>query len=138
MMAHNVFVSHGWHDRWIARQIASEIRARAGAEVFIDIFDIKSGDRIEERVHAGLENCTELISLLTPYSVDRNWVWSEMAAAWAFRKRFVGVLYGLTLDQIDRDHGGLAKLSPTNVINLNDLDTYLGELAARIGESENG
>lgn len=80
-MAYNVFVSHGWHDRWIASQIASDIRNKTGAEVFIDIFDIKSGDRIEEKVHSGLTGCTELISLLTPWSVDRNWVWSEMAAA---------------------------------------------------------
>jgi TIR domain len=73
-MPYSVFVSHGWHDRWIARQIALNIRNQAGAEVFIDIFGIKGGDRIEEKVHAGLVGCNELISLLTPWSVDRNWV----------------------------------------------------------------
>jgi hypothetical protein len=41
-MPYNVFVSHGWHDRWIAKQIASNIRNDAGAEVFIDIFNIQS------------------------------------------------------------------------------------------------
>jgi hypothetical protein len=71
-MSHIVFISHGWHDRWIAGQIASNIKARTKADVFIDIFDIKSGDRIEEKVHAGLTACTELVSLLTPWSVDRN------------------------------------------------------------------
>jgi len=73
-MSYSVFISHGWHDRWIAGQIGSLIRARTGSEVFIDIFDIRSGDRIEEKVHAGLIGCTELVSLLTPWSVDRNWV----------------------------------------------------------------
>jgi TIR domain-containing protein len=136
-MSYNVFVSHGWHDRWIAKQIASNIRNDAGAEVFIDIFNIQSGDRIEERVHKGLIGCAELISLLTPWSVDRNWVWSEMAGAWALRKRYVGVIYGLTLEQIDRDHGGLAMLAPTNVINLNDLDIYLGELKVRVEDAAN-
>jgi TIR domain len=134
-MAYGVFVSHGWHDRWIARQIALNIRSQTGAEVFIDMFDIKSGDRIEEKVHSGIVACTELISLLTPWSVDRNWVWSEMAGAWALRKRYVGIVYGLTLEDIERDHGGLAMLSPTNVIGLNDLDIYLSELATRVAEA---
>jgi hypothetical protein len=132
-----VFVSHGWHDHWIARQIAANIERRAKAAVFIDIFDVKSGDRIEEKVRAGLAACTELLSLLTPWSVDRNWVWSEMAAAWALEKRFMGVLYGLTLDEIDKQHGGLAILSPTNVIALNDLDRYLKELGDRVKDAGN-
>ncbi|MGQ0446020.1 MAG: toll/interleukin-1 receptor domain-containing protein [Beijerinckiaceae bacterium] len=136
-MAYSVFVSHGWHDRWIAQQIAIGIRGQTGAEVFIDIFDIKSGDRIEEKVHAGLSGCSELISLLTPWSVDRNWVWAELAAAWFGRKRYVGVTYGLTLEQIDKEHGGLAILSPTNVININDLDTSFGELSARVKDAAN-
>jgi|ERR1700674_2981781 TIR domain-containing protein len=134
-MAYNVFVSHGWHDRWIARQLALNIVKEAAAEVFIDIFDIKTGDRIEERVHSGLIGCTELVSLLTPWSVDRNWVWSEMAGAWTLKKRYVGVLYGLTLDEIEREHGGLAMLSPTKIINLNDFDDYLRELATRVKDA---
>lgn len=129
---YSVFVSHSWHDRWIATQIALGIKSEARADVFIDIFNVLSGDRIEERVHEGLTECSELISLLTPWSVDRNWVWSEMAGAWALRKRYVGVMYGLTLEEIDKNHGGLAILSPTNVINLNELDNYLKELSDRV------
>lgn len=136
--AYGVFASHGWHDHWIARQMASNIKEHAGADVFIDIFDVQSGDRIEEKVRQGLTGCTELVSLLTPWSVDRNWVWSEMAGAWALEKRFVGVRYGLTLEEIDKNHGGLAILSPTNVIELNDFDIYLEELSERVKEAGNG
>lgn len=60
-----------------------------------------------------------------------------MAAAWALRKRYVGVMYGLTLEQIDKDHGGLAMLSPTNVISLNDLDGYFNELGDRAKDAAN-
>jgi hypothetical protein len=38
-------MSHGWHDRWIAKQMASLIAA-VGAEPFIDFCDIKKGKRI--------------------------------------------------------------------------------------------
>jgi TIR domain len=130
---YNVFVSHGWHDRWIAQKMAEAIK-RAQATAFIDIFDVASGDRIEPKVHEGLTSCSELVSLLTPWSVDRNWVWSEIAGAWALRKRYVGVMCGLTLDDIDKKHGGLAVLSPTNVITLNDFDQYIRELKARVGK----
>jgi len=58
-----------------------------------------------------------------------------MAGAWALKKRYVGIVYGLTLEQIDRDHGGLAMLAPTNVINLNDFDVYLNELKVRVKDA---
>lgn len=80
-MAYRVFISHGWHDRWIARQMARLI-SDVDATPFIDIFDIKKGDRIEAKVQQGLEQADELVALLTPWSVDRNWVWAEIAGAW--------------------------------------------------------
>jgi hypothetical protein len=134
-LSYCVFVSYGWHDRWVARQAAANIRSQAGAEVFVDIFNTLSGDRIEESVHTGLITCNELIALLTPWSIDRNWVWSEMAGAWALKKRYVGIIYELTIEQIDRKHGGLAMLAPTNVRELNDFDVYLSELSVRVKAS---
>lgn len=49
----------------------------------------------------------------------------------------MGVMYGVTLDQIDKEHGGLAMLSPVNVINLNDLDKYISELTDRVKGATN-
>ncbi|MGJ0395686.1 MAG: toll/interleukin-1 receptor domain-containing protein [Methylocystis sp.] len=79
-MAYRIFISHGWHDRWIARQMARLV-ADAGGSPFIDIFDIEISDRIAERVLEGTRECRELVALLTPWSVERNWVWAEIAAA---------------------------------------------------------
>ena len=109
-----------------------------GGSAFIDIFDIKKGDRIEERVREGVETCHELVALLTPWSVSRNWVWGEISAAWALRKRYVGVLYGVTVEEIERNYGGMACLAPTNVIALDDYDSYISETAewAREGSGE--
>ncbi len=64
-MAYHVFISHGWHDRWIAKQMARLI-AEIGATPFIDVFDIKKGDRIEARVRHGLDQSNELVAPLTP------------------------------------------------------------------------
>jgi TIR domain len=133
-MTYGVFISHGWHDRWIAKQMARLI-AEAGGSPFIDIFDLKKGDRIEAKILEGLDQASELIALLTPWSVDRNWVWAEMAHAWALRKRYFGILYGLTMNEIETDRGGLAMLAPTNCVAIDEFDHYISELKERVRRS---
>jgi hypothetical protein len=60
-MTFRVFISHGWHDRWIAGQMARRITEDTGAEPFIDIFDIKMGDRIEQKILSELPRYDELV-----------------------------------------------------------------------------
>ncbi len=131
-MVYRVFISHGWDDRWIAKQMARLIED-VGATPFIDIFDVKKGDRIESKIQQGLGEANELVALLTPSSVKRNWVWAEIGGAWALSKRCVGVLYGLKREDIEKEYGGLAVLEPTNLcVALNEFDDYLLELKPRI------
>jgi len=131
-MAYRVFVSHGWSDRWVAKQMARCIRD-VGGDPFIDIFDIKKGDRIERKIQAELPSCKELVVLLTPWSARRNWVWTEVGAAWGRGMRTVGVLYGLSIADVEREYGGMAALAPTNCLGLDEFDTYISELKNRIG-----
>ena len=126
-----VFISHGWHDRWVAKQMARPIR-EAGAVPFIDIFDIKKGDRIEPRVKEGIRNCAELVALITPWSVDRNWVWAEIAGAWTLEKRITAIFYGIGMRDVEDKHGGLACIAPTNVSSIDDFDQYVLELGERV------
>jgi hypothetical protein len=76
-----------------------------------------------------------LVVLLTPWSVRRNWVWTEVGGAWVLGKRVVGVLYGLVFTDVEREHGGMAALGPTNCLHLNDFSTYIEELRLRVSES---
>jgi hypothetical protein len=131
-MPYTVFVSYGSEDRWIAKQMALNIKNEARAEFFIDFLNIQSGERIPDKVHSGLTRCTELVSFLTPYSVGRNWVWSELGAAYGLKKPYVAVLYGLTRQKIEKKYGGLAILESTKLIDLNDFDAYLNELKDRV------
>lgn len=109
----------------------------AGASPFIDVFDIEAGDKIPERVLLGLRQCNELVALLTPWSVDRKWVWTEISAAWALGKRFIPVIYGISIDDIRKNHGGLAFVADTNIIALDDFDNYISELFERATAREN-
>ena len=66
-----VFVSHGSHDAWIARQMARCI-AECGAEVLIDAYDLKSGDRVAETLAELIEQAAEMVVLFTPFSKNRH------------------------------------------------------------------
>lgn len=136
-MVYRVFISHGWHDRWIAKQMARLIED-VGATPFIDIFDVKKGERIESKIQQGLGEADELVALLTPWSVERNWVWAEIGGAWASGKLYVGVLYGLTMEEIEKNKGGLAVFAPTNLcVAIDEFDAYLLELRWRISKASN-
>ena len=126
-----VFISHGWHDRWIAKQMARLV-GEAGAVPFVDVFDIKKGDRIESRVKQGIRGCHELVALITPWSVDRKWVWSEISGVWAHDKRITAVFYGISMREVEDKHGGLACIGPTNVSSIDEFDQYLAELTERV------
>jgi predicted RNase H-related nuclease YkuK (DUF458 family) len=128
--AYRVFVSHGWTDKWVAEQIGKRLR-EAGAEVFLDVFDIEKGDDFEERIFSEMPKCRELLALLTPWSADRNWVWTEIGAARALGLRLIVVLYGLSLADLDSGKGGKVFLGAKNVVEINDLEAYLVQVSKR-------
>ena len=130
---YRVFSSHGWTDKWVAEQIAARIQA-AGAETFLDVFDIEKGDDFEERIFGEMPSCKELVALLTPWSVDRNWVWVEIGAARAFGLCVVVVVYGLTLSDLENDRGGKVFLGAKNIAEINDLNAYLAQISKRVAK----
>lgn len=133
---YKVFISHGWHDRWIARQMHNLLKQHDVA-AFIDIYDIKKGDRITERIEHGISSSEELICLITPWSVDRNWVWVEMGMMRALKRRVTAVLYGIDMKEVNEKHGGLTFLSESNIADINDFSTYIEEVAQRARDSAN-
>ncbi len=126
-----VFVSHGSHDSWIARQMEHCIK-ECGAETFLDVNDIATGDDFKEVVRAEIALADELVALFTPFSRDRSWLWIEIGAAWFARKRIVAITYGMTMGDLEQDGGGRAILADVHLRALNDFDVYLQELRERV------
>jgi hypothetical protein len=124
-----VFVSHGARDSWLAKQIARCI-GELGVDTFLDAYDIETGDDIESRIWKGLSVSDELLVLLTPMSDRRGWVWMEIGAARASGKRVSAVLYGITVDDLEREHGA-GPLVRQLARHLNDIDSYFDELKRR-------
>ena len=76
----DVFISHASCDEWVAKQIGRRIE-EFGIQTFLSETDIKLGNEdFEERLREALEQCSELVVLLT-------------------RRRWTGVTYGRKLGQ---------------------------------------
>jgi hypothetical protein len=125
-----VFVSHSGPDTWIAKQIAREIEAR-GATPFLDEAQVGAGAEFEEEILNFLETAHELVVLLTPWALDRPYVWAEIGAAWGRRIPIVALLLGLTPAEL-QTRPGIPILKKRNLLQLNEIDRYLDELAHRL------
>ena len=130
-----VFVSHSGPDTWVARQIAREIAAR-GATPFLDEANIDAGADFEEEILNFLERAHELVVLLTPWGLDRPYVWAEIGAAWSRRIPIVALLLGITPNELQTRPGVPLLLKKRDVLELNQIDTYLDQLAVRIARSD--
>ena len=134
-MAFRVFISHGWSDLWVAQQIERRVRRDTGAKTFIDAFDIAKGDDFEERIFDEIRRSDELVVLMTPWSIDRHWLWVEIGAARAHGCRIVPVLYHVSLDEVDRG-GGTTFVRARNAVDINEIDTYLRQLKRRASQTQ--
>lgn len=132
-----VFVSHFSRDTWLARQIARHVQA-AGAESFLDEADIEAGEDFEARILQTLDSCSELLVLLTPWSIMRPYIWMEIGAAWGQRKRIVGILYGITAQELGAKNGSPALLKRVSLLEINNLDRYFQELGRRVRTARAG
>jgi hypothetical protein len=77
-----------------------------------------------------IKRSNELVVLLTPHSVDREWVRFEIGAAWGRRKgfRIVVVLCHVDAGPIP------AIIRGNKAIDINQFDDYVRELKARVKE----
>jgi hypothetical protein len=125
------FVSHSSADTWVARQIAREIENR-GAVPFLDESQVDAGADFEEDILSFLERAHELVVLLTPWALDRPYGWAEIGAAWGRRIPIVALLLGLTPTEVQTRPGVPVFLKKRDLLLLNEIDIYLGQLSARV------
>ena len=126
-----VFVSHSSKDTWVAQRIADAIH-ELGAEAFLDEAEIEVGADFEKDILAFLNRAHELVVLITPWALDRPYVWAELGAAWGRRIKIVAVLHGLTAAELQAKPGIPVFLKERNMVEINQVGTYLKQLARRI------
>lgn len=132
---YKVFVSHGRQDLWLAGQIAKEMGA-VGAVPFLDQTNIpKASPNFKFIIRDEIAVGREFVALFTPWSAVRSWVWVEMGAAWSKGIPILAVFYGMSVDDLDKGGQGKAILEDVNIVGLDDLPAYLGQLGIRVKEA---
>ena len=129
-----VFLSHSSRDTWVAKQIAREISA-CGAKPFLDEADIETGAEFEDAILTFLSEAHELVVLLTPWALDRPYIWAEIGAAWGRRIPIVAILHGITAQELQSRPGIPVLIKKRNLVDLNDIGTYLKELRTRVAKA---
>lgn len=126
---YQVFISHATADKWLAKVLCEKIEA-TGATTFRDDRDIQGGDDIPDEIRRQIKQSKEIVVLLTPQSVGRQWVILEVGAAWGWSKRvrILLLMYHVSVDPIPD------MIKNKKAISLNDFDRYANELAERVGE----
>jgi hypothetical protein len=127
-----VFVSPASEDTWVAKQIAREIEA-SGAYTFLDDADVDIGGEFEEDIRSFLARADELLVLLTPWALERSYVWIEIGTAMFRGIPIIVVLHGLSPRQFQAHPKVPVGIKRRNVIGLNDIDRYFYQLKRRIG-----
>jgi hypothetical protein len=126
-----VFISHAATDTWVAQRISEQIKER-GAQTFLDEAHISVGEDFEERILNALDHAIELLVILTPGSLKRPFVWSEVGAAWLKRIPIIAVLHGLTPEKVQAHPSIPVFFKRREFIDINQLDKYLSELQERV------
>src|SRR3954471_14365985 len=126
-----VFVSHSSQDTWVARQIAREIET-SGARPFLDEAEVDAGADFEEDILNFLERAHELVVLLTPWALERPYVWAEIGAAWGRRIPIVALLLGITATELQSRPGIPVLLKKRDLLQLNEVEVYLDQLSGPI------
>lgn len=128
-----IFISHSATDTWVARQISGHLR-EIGVGTFLDESDIQRGDDFEQKIWEAATAATELVVLLTPWSLERPFVWLEIGAFWGDGKRIVGVLHGLKINEVLSKGVVPVLLKRLQLVDINDIDLYFNELRKRVSE----
>jgi hypothetical protein len=79
-MTIKAFISHGNRDKTFVLRLAGDLRTREGIDAWLDQWEINPGDRIPERIEEGLSEADVFILVLSPESVNSQWVDYERQA----------------------------------------------------------
>ncbi len=92
----------------------------------LDAFDFDAGRNIGEEVKQGIRQSNELLVLLSPASVDSDWVKHEAGIADAYDLPITLVLLHVTLNQRPEPLKGLLAIS------MDELDSYAERLGNKL------
>ena len=100
----HVYLAHASEDHEsLARPLAEKLMA-AGIEVWLDAWEIRTGDSLRRKMESGLSDCTHFVVLLTENSIGKPWVETEIDAGFLQavqgESRFMGLRIGVPITRL--------------------------------------
>ena len=86
-----IFISYSSEDKADAEKLA-KILKEVGVDYFLDIKDVNWGDNIHVSIDNALSECTDLVVIISPASLQSQWVPYEIGSASALKKRILPYL----------------------------------------------
>ena len=77
--APRVFLSYSSADKAMAEKLATDLRSH-GVDVWYDKWEIQPGDSLRRKIDQGIEGADYFLVLLTPNSLQSEWVQTELDA----------------------------------------------------------
>lgn len=126
-----LYLAHASEDHdTLARPLAEKLMA-AGVEVWLDGWEIRTGDSLKRKMEVGLADTTHFLVLLTPNSIGKAWVEREIDVGFVRavngRSRFLGLRIGVPVGQLSEFLQTLACPS----VNLDD-DSQVADIVSDI------
>ena len=122
-----VFISHSSLDAWIARMMTEKIQS-LGVNCWLDEKNLEGGDVIPDEIIRGIDACQEAIVLISPNSVNSQWVSFEIGGVLAQHKRVTPILNNVRPDE-------MAPMKHIKSIDLNKFEEFLSQLEHRVAQT---
>ncbi|WP_395714853.1 toll/interleukin-1 receptor domain-containing protein [Reyranella sp.] len=131
-----VYLAHASEDHnTLAKPLAEAMLAK-GIEVWFDEWEIRTGDSLRRKMEEGLGTCTHFVVLLTPRSLHKPWVETEIDAGFVRaidkESRFMGIRVGVGV----KDLSPFLRTLRCPEINLEDAGEVEGLIADIHGASQ--
>ena len=99
-----VYLAHASEDHdTLAKPLAQALMAN-GIEVWFDEWEIRTGDSLRRKMEEGLANITHFVVLLTPNSLHKPWVETEIDVGFiravGGESRFMGIRAGVGVNEL--------------------------------------
>jgi hypothetical protein len=104
----------------------------------LDEAQVDAGSDFEEDILEFLERAHELVVLLSPWALERPYVWAEIGAAWGRRIPIVALLLGISPSELQTRPGVPVLLKKRDLLQLNEVEVYLDQLEARMRQQRDG
>jgi hypothetical protein len=126
-----VFVSHVHQDAPVAELLQERLSRSFAGEIEVYVSSTRENHAGEDwlsSIEKALRECSVLIGLCTPSSIQREWVNFELGAAWMLSKRIVPACHrGLTPDDLPMPLSSLRGITLTDARGVEALYTTLTE-----------